>query len=205
MGDWLDLSISPRPSQESYYFYNPHKIGVSTLENLGNTCYFNTVIQCLAHTMPLANYILTEKYKQQNKLFSEFARLVKTMWYGNYKLNPSTLYTCFSIIKKKTDHNQEDTHELLNFLLDHFHEGLKYEVQFKDLNSDPLVKLSLESLTNSKTMMSVINNIFLGQFHERLQCLGCRKTTHSFPTFTTLLVPIKSTDDYQYLYHIVAP
>ena len=36
----------------------PHIPGVKGLQNLGNTCYLNAAVQCLAHTPPFKYYFL---------------------------------------------------------------------------------------------------------------------------------------------------
>ena len=36
--------------------------GLSGLQNLGNTCFMNTSIQCLSHTLPLTYYFLKNNY-----------------------------------------------------------------------------------------------------------------------------------------------
>ena len=43
------------------------------LVNLGNTCFLNSVIQCLTYTPPLANYLLSGEHKKKCKLFTRFA------------------------------------------------------------------------------------------------------------------------------------
>src|SRR5438132_11610494 len=37
------------------------KAGASGLQNLGNTCYMNSVLQCLRHTMIFNNYLFGQK------------------------------------------------------------------------------------------------------------------------------------------------
>lgn len=45
---------------------NPHPIG-SGLCNLGNTCFLNSVLQCLTYTPPLYNYLLSNHHKTNCK------------------------------------------------------------------------------------------------------------------------------------------
>lgn len=43
------------------------------LVNLGNTCFLNSVIQCLTYTPPLVNYLLSGEHKKKCKFFTAFA------------------------------------------------------------------------------------------------------------------------------------
>lgn len=36
------------------------------LHNLGNTCFVNSVLQCLTYTAPLANYLLSREHSQSS-------------------------------------------------------------------------------------------------------------------------------------------
>ncbi|KAM9592024.1 putative ubiquitin carboxyl-terminal hydrolase 17-like protein 23 [Morphnus guianensis] len=39
------------------------------LHNLGNTCFLNSVLQCLTYTAPLANYLLSREHSQSCEYF----------------------------------------------------------------------------------------------------------------------------------------
>ncbi|KAG1109109.1 hypothetical protein G6F42_015758 [Rhizopus arrhizus] len=69
-------------------------IGTTGLKNLGNTCFMNSIIQCLSGTIPFARYFISGVFRQHiNKdnflgtggvLAENFASLLRTMWSENY-------------------------------------------------------------------------------------------------------------------------
>ena len=93
----------------------PIKINSIGLKQLGNTCYFVSLMQVLIHTNILTNYILSYKYDELNKIIYNF--FYKYQNKLNISLNSSnkeyeTFYDNFYIGRK---FSQQDSTEFLNY------------------------------------------------------------------------------------------
>ena len=92
------------------------KMGLVGLQNLGNTCFMNTSLQCISSCSELTNYFLTNHFKKdineknpigtKGILARAYANLLKNMWYGeknvyspwNFKRAVSTFQPMVNII-----------------------------------------------------------------------------------------------------------
>ncbi|THU52317.1 hypothetical protein C4D60_Mb10t02730 [Musa balbisiana] len=141
------------PVLESGDFDVVGPLGLTGLKNLGNTCFMNSAIQCLAHTPKLVDYFLGDYSKDINRnnplgtkgeLASLFADLLRRLW----TVDRTPVDPC--VFKENLGHfapgyagcNQHDSHEFLAFLLDGLHEDLnrvKFKSSFetKDSSGDP--------------------------------------------------------------------
>jgi len=79
--------------------------GLSGLVNLGNTCFMNTAIQCLSHTIHFTDYILTDKYleylnkeKKEYYLTLEWSQLIKDIWSQNKLIKPDKFLRCLQLL-----------------------------------------------------------------------------------------------------------
>jgi ubiquitin carboxyl-terminal hydrolase 8 len=110
--------------------------GLTGIKNLGNTCFMNSIIQCLISTKQLASYFYSEKYKNdlnrenhlgfKGQIADEFALIVKSMWGGICKIiSPRRFKTLIGQFNQQfLSNDQQDAQELLLFLLDGLHEDL---------------------------------------------------------------------------------
>ncbi|ORZ00519.1 hypothetical protein BCR43DRAFT_540683 [Syncephalastrum racemosum] len=189
-------------------------IGTTGLKNLGNTCYMNSIVQCLSGTIPLARYLISGTFKHHlNKnnplgtggvLVDSFATLLRIMWSESYNfISPVTFREALTRFAPQfSGTQQQDSQEFLNFLLDGIHEDVnlvhKRPPPPKD---DPEEEARFEKLPDWQARSiawerylarnaSIIVSLFQGQYRSRLTCLTCHQTSTTYNTFMSLSLPI---------------
>lgn len=184
------------------------KDGLCGLWNIGNTCFMNSVIQCLSHTRELTNYLRKEPTTERgtskdHKILAEYTKLIKDMWSGNTRsVNPSELKYAFSSKHRMYSGSaQQDAQEFLRFFIDSLHCGLntcvKREPMPKEIEDDDLPNRNKSAMMwdwYSRVENSVIKDLFVGMLRSTLRCSACNNASVTFDPFWDLSLPLPSTN-----------
>ncbi|KDQ61690.1 hypothetical protein JAAARDRAFT_123860 [Jaapia argillacea MUCL 33604] len=200
----LVASTSYKSSQE------PGTLG---LGNMGNTCFMNSALQCLAHTKELTEYFLTGVYQDelnpdnplgmQGAIAESFGALLQRIWAANPQ---SSSYSPREFKQQLTrfapqfsGYQQHDSQELVAFLLDGLHEDLN-RIKKKPYVEKPdweggaekelteLARASWDGYLQRND--SVIVDLFQGQYKSTLICPECAKVSITFDPFMYLTLPL---------------
>ncbi|XP_071541979.1 uncharacterized protein [Panulirus ornatus] len=185
--------------------------GLVGLRNIGNTCFMNSVTQCLSNTRCLLEYLVRDGYSSdinttistmKGDLVRAFANLLSDMWNdggdnsralntGPFKSQIQRFAPVFS------GYQQHDAQEFLRKLL----EGLHEDVNRVAAKPKPITEDIDDSLDDNQKAMeswkrylryddSKIVDMFVGQLKSSLQCSVCGHCSVTFDPFWDLSLPI---------------
>ncbi|KAJ9425218.1 hypothetical protein QL093DRAFT_2236246 [Fusarium oxysporum] len=193
-------------------------IGVVGLQNLGNTCYMNSALQCVRSVEELTKYFLTNEYLNEvnktnllgynGKVAITYGNLLKEIYTeGRGSVTPrdfkNTIGRCRSTF---SGYGQQDSQEFLGFLLDALQEDLsrvkkKPYIEKPDstddmINNPEAIKEMADKVWDITRLRddSVIADLFTGLYKSTLKCPECGKISITFDPFNNLTLPIPVED-----------
>ncbi|KAH6694104.1 ubiquitin carboxyl-terminal hydrolase [Plectosphaerella plurivora] len=192
--------------------------GVVGLNNLGNTCYMNSALQCIRSVEELTKYFLTDEYLKEvnsdnplgwnGQVANSYGALLKEIYRDSRSaVAPrefkSTIGRCRPTFSGWA---QQDTQEFLGFLLDGLQEDLnriekKPYIEKPDstdemIGNDEAIREMADKVWDITRRRddSVIADLFTGMYKSTLQCPVCDKISITFDPFNNLTLPIPVED-----------
>lgn len=154
---------------DSSFYY---KKGLCGLRNCGNTCYINSITQCLNNNRDFIDYLLTDTYKEDYNddspidLLEHFIELSKSLYTqnavihpGKYILNIKEIAQQDPCYQELIGHGQADSQEFLQFFLEKMHEQLKYKVEM-DISGDIKNDIDRMAILAYKALRSHFKNSY---------------------------------------------
>ena len=166
------MSLDGRNNMEIY-----KNKGLTGLQNLGNTCFLNSTMQCLSHTYEFNNFLDKGEFKSYlNKqadsiLLLEWNKLRELMWSENCQISPAGFIQAVQKIANIKDKDlftgwaQNDLPEFLLFIVDCFHNALSREV---DMTIRGTVQNDKDKV--AKVCYEMMKNMYKKEYSEVLRC-----------------------------------
>lgn len=153
------------------------------LQNLGNTCYLNSVLQCLTYTEPLAAYCQSGEHKSSCRTAGFCAmcalqnHVMVALQSSGKILSPSHLVKNLRCISRNfRNSRQEDAHEYMVNLLESMHKCC--------------LPSGVATESPSAYDKSLVYRIFGGRLRSQVKCTQCHYCSNKFDPFLDLSLEI---------------
>ncbi|XP_042961801.1 ubiquitin carboxyl-terminal hydrolase 23-like isoform X2 [Carya illinoinensis] len=180
--EFLDNGLDPELS----FGITVRRIGAG-LKNLGNTCFLNSVLQCLTYTEPLAAYLQSSKH-QNSCHIAGFCVLCAIQKHVSCALQstgrilaPNDFVRNLQCISRNfRKARQEDAHEYMVNLLESMHKCC--------------LPSGVPSESPTACENSLVYKIFGGRLRSQVKCLQCSYCSNTFDPFLDLSLEIVKAD-----------
>lgn len=152
---------------------------VRGLQNLGNSCFMNSALQCITHIKPLSRLVAGDQSNNPDHLIFNIYRDYLKAYYSQNKANaaisPTSLFRNLKKISiRMTPGRQHDSHEfalgVLGFIQDHY-KKLKKSEEFEQ--------------------------IFGGKLVSQITCSSCKHVSDSFESMVSLSLVLEDYEGYK--------
>ncbi|XP_076237701.1 uncharacterized protein LOC143181237 isoform X3 [Calliopsis andreniformis] len=209
VADQFEGSPTNKSARNRLQAHRDERCGLNGLRNIGNTCFMNSVIQCLSNTRPLLEYLLNEQYladintttsSMKGALIKAFSQVIHELWEvgGDHVVNTTALKSQIQRFAPRfMGYSQQDAQEFLRYLL----EGLHEDVNRVTVKPQPIHTDIPEMYTDSQKAVeswkrylrsedSMIVDVFVGQLRSSLHCTACDHVSVTLDPFWDLSLPI---------------
>ncbi|XP_060860802.1 ubiquitin carboxyl-terminal hydrolase 2 [Metopolophium dirhodum] len=194
-------ALHPESSSSAYRSVSDSKKGVVGIRNIGNTCYMNSVLQCLSNTKSLTDSVLDDVDGADGKLIRVYRDLLSRIWTAadSHPVDTTAFKSAFQRLSPRfAGYEQQDAQEFLRLLLDRLHMDVN-RVKVKPRAMPDVDETLKDNALAAEfwqrylvTDNSTVVDLFAGQLKSTLECSSCGHKSITFEVFWDVSLPLPS-------------